>query len=293
MSNHELHHSIVRAGQVRLHVVQAGPQDGPPVILLHGFPDFWLGWRHQIEALAAAGYRVIVPDQRGYSTSDKPVGTGAYNISQLTGDVRSLADALGLGRFSLVGHDWGGIIAWACGSRLADRLDRLVILNAPHPETMLSYMLRDPIQLLRSNYMGWFQIPALPEKLLSARQYALLVRALRMSSSRADAFSDIELRLYRQAWSEPGALTAMINWYRAMPSRPAMKTVIEVPTLVLWGAKDPALGRGLATEALRFCADGYVQMFEYASHFVQRDEPAAVNAALLKFLAPVSPPQPG
>jgi pimeloyl-ACP methyl ester carboxylesterase len=262
-------------------------------MLLHGFPDFWLGWRYQIEALAKAGYRVIVPDQRGYSTSDKPAGTGAYNIAQLTGDVRALADALGLTRFSLVGHDWGGIVAWACGSRLADRIDRLVILNAPHPETLLSHMLRSPTQLLRSNYIGWFQIPSLPEKVLAARNHALLVRALRMSSSRPDAFTEIELRLYRQAWSEPGALTAMINWYRAMSNRPAMKATITVRTLVLWGAKDPALERGLATAALRFCGDGDVQMFENASHFVQRDEPEAVNAALLRFLPPVSPARPG
>ncbi len=276
-------HRFVNAGNIRLHVVEAGPAGGKPVILLHGFPDFWIGWRRQIDALASAGFRVIVPDQRGYNVSDKPKGVREYALAKLLGDVVALADALGIERFHLVGHDWGGVVAWTAGAKLPSRLDKLVILNAPHPEALFAHLLRSPTQLLRSSYAAFFQVPVLPEAVLGARHSALLARALR-TSSRSGAFLEEEIAEYRQAWQQPGALTGMLNWYRALRFRPSVKEPITTPTLVLWGMQDHALEGGLAERSLSFCNIGRLQPFERAMHWVQREEASAVNAALLTFL---------
>lgn len=276
-------HRTVRAGDVRLHVVEAGPAEGKPVFLLHGFPDFWIGWRRQIEALAEAGFRVIVPDQRGYNTSDKPRDVRSYALPRLRADILALADALGHERFHVVGHDWGGIVGWAIGAGAPERLHSLSILNAPHPEALFPYALRSPTQFLRSSYAAFFQFPLLPEAALSAGRHALLVRALRRMS-RPGAFPPGEFDLYREAWARPGALTAMLNWYRALRFRPAMRERIEVPVLILWGSRDTALEAGLAERSLAVCEAGRLELFQDATHWLHREEPERVNAALLSFL---------
>ncbi|NDV89422.1 alpha/beta fold hydrolase [Aurantimonas aggregata] len=279
----DIEHRFVTAGSTRLHVVQAGPADGKPVMLLHGFPDFWIGWRQQIQALASAGYRVIVPDQRGYNTSDKPKGIREYTLPKLLGDFAGLADALGFERLHLVGHDWGGIVGWAAGAKLPHRLDKLVILNAPHPEALFPHALRSPTQFLRSSYAGFFQFPLFPEIILSAGRSAVLVRALGRTSRR-DAFTDEDLAEYQRAWEQHGSLTAMLNWYRALRFRPIMKEQITTPTLVLWGMRDHALEPGLAQRSLSFCDNGHLLTFDKAAHWVHREEVSAVNAALVSFL---------
>jgi pimeloyl-ACP methyl ester carboxylesterase len=167
---------------IQLHAVEAGPRDGPLVILLHGFPEFWWGWRRQIEPLAAAGLHVLAPDQRGYNLSDRPAGVAAYDLDTLAADVIGLADAAGQRKVMLVGHDWGGLVAWWTASRHPHRVDRLVVLNAPHPAVMGAYMRRHPSQMLRSSYVGFFQLPFIPERLLAAGDFALMRRALRRSS---------------------------------------------------------------------------------------------------------------
>ena len=199
-----LRHGRHDTGAVTLHVVEAGPADGPAVILLHGFPEFWFGWRHQIGALAAAGHRVVVPDQRGYATSDKPEGIDAYRGVRLAGDVVGLADALGIDRFRLVGHDWGGVVAWATAALHPGRVERLAVLNAPHPDTWGLYALTHPTQALRSAYVGLFQLPRLPEALLSAGRHRALRRSL-LESSRPGTFTEADLDRYVEAWSKPGA----------------------------------------------------------------------------------------
>jgi pimeloyl-ACP methyl ester carboxylesterase len=275
-------HRFVNVGSVRLHVVQFGPPDGRPVMLLHGFPDFWMGWRRQADALASAGYRVIIPDQRGYNSSDKPRGIKEYTLHKLVGDVVALADALGHARFHLVGHDWGGIVAWATAAIVPHRLEKLVILNAPHPGVLLAHSLQSPTQFLRSSYVAFFQIPLLPEAALGAHRSALLVRALR-GSSRQGAFDDKDIAAYRQAWEQPEALTAMLNWYRALRFRPSLKQRVSTATLVIWGQQDQALEFGLARRSLDLCDNGQLRVFENATHWVQREESSAVNAAILTF----------
>jgi pimeloyl-ACP methyl ester carboxylesterase len=271
---------------ITLQAVQAGPRDGPLVILLHGFPDFWWSWRRQIEPLAAAGLHVLVPDQRGYNLSDRPPGVGAYDLDTLAADVIGLADSLGHARVALVGHDWGGLVAWWTASRHPHRVERLVAINAPHPAVVGTYMRRHPVQVLRSSYIGLFQLPLIPERLLAAGDFALMRRAL-VRSSRPGTFTPDDLDRYAVAWSRPGALAAMLNWYRALRRKPSLAHPrVSPPTLVIWGGRDRFLQKGLARASLALCRNGRALWIDEATHWVHLEEPETVNLALLRFLAP-------
>ena len=239
--------------------------------------------------LAGAGLRVVVPDQRGYNTSDKPEGIANYRTSRLAGDVVALADALGIGRFGLVGHDWGGVVAWTAAALHPERVARLAVLNAPHPDTLAAYALGHPTQILRSSYVGAFQLPRLPEMLLAAADHRALRRAL-VGSSRPGTFSAGDLARYAQAWRQPGALTAMLGWYRALRlgGRPVLPRIAP-DTLVVWGVQDRFLERGLAEAAAARCRSARVDRHQ-AAHWVQAEEAEAVNAALIAFLCGASAP---
>jgi pimeloyl-ACP methyl ester carboxylesterase len=281
-----IEHTTISTNGIRLHVVQAGPADGTPVILLHGFPEFWYGWKHQIPALAEAGFRVYAPDQRGYNLSDKPSGASAYTLDQLMGDVIGLMDAIGQEKVYLVAHDWGAVVAWWTAIHHPQRLHKLVILNVPHPATMMRQLSGNPAQMLKSWYIGFFQIPALPESLLLANNAQAANDLFKRTSNRG-SFSDEDIAAYRAAWQQPGAMTAMLNWYRALvqhrPAPPADRRV-HVPTLILWGVNDVALRRELATDSLRYCDNGRIVWYENATHWVQHDEPAAINRELLSYM---------
>jgi len=274
----------VGQGRVRLHTVLAGPEDGPLAVLLHGFPDASHGWHRQVPALAEAGFRVVAPDQRGYATSDKPAGLDAYRLERLAQDVVDLAGALGRRRFAVVGHDWGGIVAWALALRHSDRVERAAILNAPHPATLLRYSLRHPSQLARSWYVLAFQLPGLPERLFRAGDFRLARRAL-LATSRPGTFTADDLRQYREAWAQPGAVTGMLNWYRALRRRaPPPEERVRVPALVLWGDRDAFLEPGLADAALARCDAGRLVRFGDLGHWLHQEDPARVNPPLLDFL---------
>lgn len=278
-------HRHVALDGIRLHLAEAGPEDGPPTILLHGFPEFWFGWRHQIGPLAGNGLRLLVPDQRGYGLSDRPRGLAAYHLDRLAADVVALADACGAGRFRLVGHDWGGLVAFWVASLHPERVERLAVLNAFHPGVFSPYLRAHPGQLLRSAYAGLFQVPRLPERLLTARDSALL-RALMRRSARPGTFGPAELDRYAREWARPGAVTAMLDWYRALARLPRVRhpPPVTAPTLILWGERDAALQPGLATASLALCERGRLQRFPDATHWVQHEAPEAVNAALIDFL---------
>ena len=281
-------HRYVSTNGVRLHVAEAGPEDGPLVVLLHGFPELWYGWRKQIPFLAAAGFHVVVPDQRGYNLSDKPSRVRDYATHVLAADVVGLFDSLGAERALLVGHDWGGGVAWTVAEQHPERLAALAVLNCPHARAFREVLLRSPRQLLRSWYMAFFQLPWLPEALLGARAGAALESALTGSTSRPDVFSEADLAVYHEAWSRSGAVRAMLNWYRAglrypPPKRPPER--IETPTLLIWGEKDTALGTELCEPIARPCTDIRVERLPDASHWVQHEEPERVNGLLLGFLS--------
>lgn len=269
-----------------LHVVEAGPADGPLVILLHGFPEFWWGWRRQIGALAEAGCRVIAPDQRGYNLSDKPKAVRAYDLDTLAADVVALAEGYGRRSFRVVGHDWGGLVAWWVATRHPERVERLAVLNAPHPEVFGPYARSHPSQMLKSAYVAYFQLPLLPEWSLARNGHYALRRALR-GSSRPGTFPDEDLSTYEQVWAQDGALTGMLNWYRALRHRPRIPGArVTVPTLLLWGERDRFLERGLAEASLARCERAEAVWFESATHWLHLEEADAVNRRLAGFLAP-------
>ncbi len=278
---------------VRLHYVEAGPDGGPLVVLLHGFPEFWYAWREQIPALAAAGFRVVAPDMRGYNTSEKPPGVRAYRIETLVADVAGLiahVAAPGAARAAVVGHDWGGGVAWATAMRRPDVVRKLVILNAPHPGALLRQYRRDPAQLLRSWYIFAFQVPVLPELLFALGDYAMLRRVFRTEPVRPGAFAAEDIRRYRDAFAQPGARTATIHYYRAAVRRDPRTAASDVrpiaaPTLLIWGMNDPYLGPGLTENLGEWVPNLRVERLPGASHWVQHDEPERVNALLREFLA--------
>jgi pimeloyl-ACP methyl ester carboxylesterase len=254
------------------------------VVLLHGFPEFWYGWRKQIEPLAAAGFRVIVPDQRGYNLSSKPRGVATYALTELVSDVIAIADQFGQQRIFLAGHDWGAAVAWSTALLHPERVAKLVIVNVPHPSVMRRFLNTRLKQMLRSWYILFFQIPWLPEALYSAYDFRMGMRAL-CGSSRPGTFSPEDLAQYRAAWSQPGALTAMINWYRAAVryrTKFADRTV-RVPARILWGERDKFLMTEMAHESLRYCTNAELFTFADASHWLQHEEPEKVCQHLVEF----------
>jgi epoxide hydrolase 4 len=271
-------------GPVELRAIAAGPPDAPVVVLLHGFPEFWYSWHKQIKPLAAAGFRVIVPDQRGYNKSGKPRGVASYALSRLTSDVIALADQLGQERIFLAGHDWGAAVAWSVALLHPQRVAKLAILNVPHPSVMRRYLNSNFRQLRRSWYIFFFQLPFLPEAAFSAFNYRLGVRSL-VGSSRPDTFSSEDLAQYRAAWSQPGAMTGMINWYRAAFRHHSKfpDSTVHVPTRILWGLRDAFLLSEMAHASLRYCDNAELYTFENASHWLQHEEPARVSELLIHF----------
>jgi pimeloyl-ACP methyl ester carboxylesterase len=266
---------------IRLHAVAEGPAQGMPVILLHGFPEFWYGWRKQILPLAQAGFRVVVPDQRGYNLSSKPAEVEAYTVHELVSDLLAIVDSLGRARVCLAGHDWGGAIGWAFAARYPERVHRLAVLNIPHPAAMQDYLRSKPRQMLRSWYILFFQAPRLPEALFSAFGESSLKR-----TSRDGAFTSEDLARYREAWRQPGAVTGMINWYRALRlMRRTEPSRITVPVRILWGEQDRFLLPGLARESLRYCDKADLIRFPTASHWIQHEEPERVSELLIEFFS--------
>lgn len=214
MENYAKHY--IKTNGIVLHTVFAGPEDGPPVILLHGFPEYWRGWKHQIPYLAERGYRVIVPDQRGYNLSDKPKGVASYHVDTLARDITGLIDALGYKQVQLVGHDWGAIVAWWLAAYYPNRLKQLVILNVPYPTILSQSIFRGNLEQLRKSwYIFFFQIPKLPEFLVSRDDWGGMKKTM-YGSSKKGTFSRDDIAHYQKAWSRPGAMTAMMNWYRAI-----------------------------------------------------------------------------
>ncbi|MGD8584406.1 MAG: alpha/beta hydrolase [Chloroflexota bacterium] len=283
MRSSALEHEFVYANGLRLHVVKSGPTEGPLVLLLHGFPEFWYGWHRQIPALAAAGFRVWAPDQRGYNLSDKPRGVAAYGINHLADDILALVKTSGRDRVHLAGHDWGAVVAWWVARLFPERLNRLVIMNGPHGSVMKRQLRESPDQRRRSWYMLFFQLPFIPELALARGRWQTGLNILR-STSRPGAYSDADLEMYRRAWSRPRAMTSMINWYRALRIRPTRRASrrVSAPTLMIWGARDTALGQEIARSSIEYCDVGRLVMLEDATHWVQHDQPQIVNQLLVE-----------
>jgi pimeloyl-ACP methyl ester carboxylesterase len=281
----ELRHQHVSGAGVSLHVVTAGA--GPPVVLLHGFPEHWWSWRHQMPALVRAGYSVWVPDLRGYNLSDRPAAVAAYDLRHLVEDVVALVHATGAARAHLVGHDWGGIIAWTVAGRHPELVDRLLILNAPHLDVYARTVWRSS-QALRSAYVPFFALPWLPEQVLSAKRFLLLRTMMRRLAVRAHAFSEADLDCYADALSQPGALRAALAYYRANIRREPMtwgRARVEAETLVIWGLDDPGLSPVLLDGLASAAPNSRVHRVPGCGHWVQSEAASEVNGLMLDFLA--------
>ena len=285
---------------VTLKVAFAGSEEAEPIVFLHGFPESWRTWRHQMQALAR-DFRVIAPNQRGYAGSDKPEELKEYESEHMVGDLFALADSLGIGGFTLVGHDWGGVVAWTAALKHPERLKRLVIVNAPHPYLFQRTLIEDEAQREASQYVNALRSPGVE---LGIKAMGLRTFLEKVLGAEGDLrkLSDAERQAYIDDWSEAGALTGMINWYRAasvVVPEPGDKTrlplwmhlpfpKVKVPTLVVWGMKDKAL-LPVQLEGLHdLVEDLRIVPVTDSSHFVTWEKPEAVTLAIRDFIADVA-----
>lgn len=281
----ELRERFIETNGIRLHVMEAGPADGPMIMFLHGFPEFWYAWRKQIDYFADRGYLVVVPDQRGYNLSDKPEGIASYKSDELAKDAVGLIDFYGRDQIYLVGHDWGASVSWWTAIKYPERIKRLVIMNVPHPKVMNRNMLTNPRQMQCSWYIFFFQLPNAPEKLASANNFEWPVKIL-TSTSRPGTFKPEELEEYRKAFAQPGAFPAMINWYRASlqcRNEPPASFRVTMPLLILWGLDDVAIIPEQADESLEYCDQARLVKFD-CTHWVQHEEADKVNQLIEEFI---------
>jgi pimeloyl-ACP methyl ester carboxylesterase len=285
-------HGYMQLEQVRLHYVEAGPDDGPLIVCLHGFPEFWYSWRHQLAFFAARGFRVVAPDLRGYNRSDKPSGVANYRIEALVADIVQFLDGLEADAPALVGHDWGGLVAWWTATWHGDRLGRLAVMNCPHPGHGID-MMASPTQMRKFWYWLFFNLPWLPERRMAARNYGPVRAVFRTEPIRKGAFTPDDIARYVDAMR--GATTgAAINYYRAYVRRNPFELrrklrPIEIPTQVIWGAQDRHLAIEFAEPPAKWVWDLRFDLVEDASHWVQVDRHDRVNELLLEFLGPVRP----
>lgn len=287
-----IRHERIRGDGLDLDVAVAG--DGPPVILLHGFPENGHSWHRQIEPLVAAGFSAWVPNLRGYPPSAMSSARSAYHLRHLANDVAAIVVATGSSRAHVVGHDWGGIVAWTFAGLHPALLDRLVIMNAPHMQIYSEKVWRTS-QLFRSMYVGFFQLPFFPELALSAGNYHAIRTMFSHFPAQKNAFNDGDIACYIACLSHPGALKAALDYYRENMMTDGMalarSAYTDAETLVIWGMKDPALGSFLLEGMERFAPRLQIHRINDASHWVQNEAPLEVNRVLLQFLAVTSAAQ--
>jgi pimeloyl-ACP methyl ester carboxylesterase len=256
------------------------------MLLLHGFPEFWYSWRHQIPEFAQ-DYKVVALDLRGYNDSAKPKPQTAYIMAEFIEDVKSVVVGLGYDRCVLVGHDWGGMIAWQFAYAYPELVEQLIVLNIPHPAKFAAG-LRTPQQLFRSWYIFFFQLPVLPELLIQLNDYQVLEQAFQGMAVNSDAFSAADIEAYKNAFAKPGALTAAINYYRNMFQQgivePRSWGILKVPTLMIWGEDDIALGKELTYGTEKYVEDFRIRYISQCSHWVQQEKPQLVNQSIREFL---------
>jgi pimeloyl-ACP methyl ester carboxylesterase len=287
-----LEHRYAELNGIRLHYVTAG--SGKLLLFLHGFPEFWYAWKNQLEEFGR-DYQAVAPDLRGYNLSSKPKEVEQYQIPLLVEDVLALARQLGHQRFFLAGHDWGGVLAWAVALSHPEAVEKLIIVNAPHPAVFARELRDNPAQQKASQYMLLFRTP-MAEFALSAGKCAALVETVLAEGLRKGYFTEEDRHAYLEAWSQPGALTGGLNYYRAAKAGPGggdrmeeltaalPSLVVQAPTLVIWGEKDPYLLTGNLEGLEQYVPKLTVRRIPDGSHWVIHEQPQQVNTAIREFL---------
>jgi pimeloyl-ACP methyl ester carboxylesterase len=281
----DLRERYIQTNGIKLHVMEAGPADGPMILFLHGFPEFWYAWRKQLQFFADKGYLVVAPDQRGYNLSDKPEGIASYKIDELAKDIIGLIDAYGRKQVNLVGHDWGASVSWWVALKYPERIRKLVILNVPHPKVMAKNIFTNVEQMKKSWYIFYFQIPGAVDKLAKATNYEWVLQMI-TTSANPGAFTPAELEEYRKAFSQPGAFTAMVNWYRAMVQTqqvPPASFDVTMPMIFMWGEEDVAMLTEMADQSMAYCKQGTLIKMPGVSHWIQHEQADKVNAIIEEF----------
>ncbi len=275
----EIEEKYIKINGITLHTIITG--SGEPLILLHGFPDFWYGWKNIILGLKDK-FQLIVPDMRGYNLSDKPDGIENYKLDILIEDIKGLSEKLGFTKFNLAGHDWGGMVSWALAEKYPEILKKLIILNAPHPKIFRKLITKDNDQKKASGYIVRFLKEG--ESFLFENNFQALQLSVFGTAKNKKAFSEFDKEKYIEAWSQPGALTGGVNYYKANRSYEEWSGIINVPTLVIFGMKDifvlPKVLEGLED----FIKDLKIVRIENASHWVMHDDPELVNSSIQSFL---------
>lgn len=282
-------HQFIHTNGVRLHYVTQGR--GPLMLFLHGFPEFWYTWRHQIPVFAQH-FTVVAVDLRGYNDSDKPAAVSAYAMPELVKDISGLISALGFERSILVGHDWGGAIAWQVAYAHPDQVEKLVVLNCPHPQRFLDG-LATPTQWWRSAYMAFFQLPWLPELMLQANDYQFINTVFEQLSGNHNALTATDIQAFKTAIARPGALTASLNYYRNLLSSGLGQRewpVLTVPTLLIWGEADPVFDNALAAGTENYVSDLHLRYLPDCGHWVPQEYPDLVNQYITEFVGGGSAP---
>lgn len=276
-------HECIHTNGINLHYVTQG--EGPLMLMLHGFPEFWYSWRKQIPEFAK-DHKVVAIDLRGYNDSDKPDDKEAYVMAEFIADVKGVIEGLGYDRCILVGHDWGGAIAWNFAYAYPNLVEKLIILNLPHP-AKFAQGLRTPQQLLRSSYMFLFQLPFVPEMLIQFDDYKALESAFLGMAVNKTAFTQEDLDAYKDAFAKRGAVTAALNYYRNIFQQGLTSqdwSVLDVPTLMIWGESDTALGKELTYGTEAYVRDFQIKYIPHCSHWVQQEQPQLVNQYIREFL---------
>lgn len=276
-------HQYITTNGVKLHYVTQG--EGPLMLMLHGFPEFWYSWRHQIPEFAK-DFKVVALDLRGYNDSEKPKNQSAYVMDEFVRDVEGIIKGLGYEKCVLVGHDWGGAIAWNFAYSHPEMVERLIVLNIPHP-AKFGEGLRTPQQLLRSFYIFLFQLPTIPEFFIQSLDYQLIETAFKGMAINKSAFTQADIEAYKDAASKRGALTAMLNYYRNIFQQRMINQnwgILDVSTLMIWGENDTALGKELTYGTQAYVKDFQIKYIPNCSHWVQQEEPLLVNQYIREFL---------
>ena len=282
-----LQHKFTDVNGIRLHYVEQGK--GELVILLHGWPEFWYSWRKQIPELAKH-FHVVAPDQRGFNESAKPASASEYKIETVTKDIVELIEKTGHTKATVIAHDWGGAVGYELGMNYPEKLNKLIILNSPHPSVMKKHLMTNPKQRKRSGYMFFFQLPLLPELFMKLTLRKTLTKSFRGWAYNKAQFTDDVIAEYVKAFSKNGAMRGGLNWYRAAfrswkEDNKKEKKPVSVPTLIIWGENDKALGKELTYDLDKyFSAPFEIKYIPKCSHWVQNEYPELVNKYILEFL---------